>query len=121
MRKIAPDAQVLAVTHRWGAYYTQRAKDVIAGSWKPGSVWGGVREGMIQVGDFGSKVPAAVQAEVLARQKEIGSGKLRPFFAKVAVFDNEGHEVIAKGQALTDAEILGMNWLAQGVVGKLSR
>jgi simple sugar transport system substrate-binding protein len=121
MRKIAPDAQVLAVTHRWGAYYTQRAKDVIAGSWKPGSVWGGVREGMIQVGDFGSKVPAAVQAEVLARQKEIGSGQLRPFFAKAAVFDNEGHEVIAKGQALTDAEILGMNWLAQGVVGKLSR
>jgi simple sugar transport system substrate-binding protein len=112
---------VLAVTHRWGAYYTQRARDVIAGNWKTGNVWGGVKEGMIQVGDFGSKVPAAVQAEVLARQKEIGSGKLRPFFAKSAVFDNEGQEVIAKGTALSDAQILGMNWLVQGVVGKLSR
>lgn len=25
MRKVAPDAQIVAVTHQWGAYYTQRA------------------------------------------------------------------------------------------------
>ena len=34
------------------------------------------RMGMIRVGDFGSKVPKAVQQEVLARQKEIASGRL---------------------------------------------
>jgi basic membrane protein A and related proteins len=119
MRKIAPDAQIVAVTHQWGPYYTQRAQAVLNGSWKSGRVWGGVREGMIKVEGFGSKVPKAVQQEVLARQKDIAAGKLRPFHASQAVRDNEGQEVIAKGQTLTDEQILKMNWLVQGVQGKL--
>lgn len=119
MRKIAPDAQILAVTHQWGAYYTQRARAVLDGSWKPGRVWGGVREGMIRVEGFGAKVPKAVQLEVLARQKDIASGKLHPFHASQAVLDNTGKEVIAKGQTLSDDQILKMNWLVQGVQGKL--
>jgi len=120
MRKIAPDAQIVAVTHQWGDYYTRRARAVMDGSWKSGTVWGGVKDGMIRVGDFGSKVPKAVQQEVLMRQKDIASGKLHPFFAKQAVLDNEGKEVIAKGQTLSDAQILGMNWLVAGVQGKIS-
>jgi simple sugar transport system substrate-binding protein len=119
MRKIAPDAQILAVTHQWGAYYTERARAVLDGSWKSGNVWGGVREGMIRVEGFGSAVPAAVQQEVLARQKDIAAGKLQPFRAQQAVLDNEGRQVIATGQSLNDAQILGMNWLVQGVQGKL--
>jgi len=119
MRKIAPDAQIVAVTHQWGQYYTQRAQAVLDGRWKSGGVWGGVREGMIKVDGFGSKVPKAVQQEVLARQKDIAAGKLHPFHASQAVRDNEGQEVIAKGQTLTDEQILKMNWLVQGVQGKL--
>lgn len=119
MRNIAPDAQIVAVTHQWGQYYTQRAQAVLNGTWKPGSVWGGVREGMIKVGGFGAKVPKAVQQEVLARQRDIASGKLRPFYARQAVLNNQGKEVIAKGQTLGDEQILKMNWLVQGVQGKL--
>jgi basic membrane protein A len=121
MRKIAPDAQIIAVTHEWGAYYTARAKAVLNGTWKSAGVWGGVKEGMIRVGDFGSKTPKSVQTEVLQRQKDIAGGKLHPFHAIAAVLDNEGHEVIAKGQTLSDDKILNMNWLAAGVQGKLSR
>ncbi|MGJ7484102.1 BMP family ABC transporter substrate-binding protein [Variovorax sp. LT2P21] len=122
MRKVAPDAQIVAVTHQWGGYYTQRARAVLDGSWKPGNVWGGVKEGMIRVGDFGPKVPKPVQNEVLARQQDIAAGKLRPFAAAAAdVHDNEGHVVIAKGSALTDEQILKMNWLAEGVQGRVAR
>jgi simple sugar transport system substrate-binding protein len=120
MRAIAPDAQIVAVTHQWGDYYTRRTRAVLDGTWKTGAVWGGVRDGMIRVGDFGSKVPKAVQQEVLARQKDIANGKLHPFFAKQAVLDNEGHTVIAQGQTLGDAQILGMNWLVAGVQGHIS-
>ena len=120
MRKIAPDAQIVAVTHQWGDYYTRRARAVLDGNWKSGGVWGGVKDGMIRVGDFGSKVPKAVQQEVLARQKDIASGKLHPFSARQDVLDNEGKQVIAKGQTLSDAQILGMNWLVAGVQGKIS-
>ena len=120
MRSVAPDAQVLAVTHRWGDYYTSQAKAAIDGTWKPGNVWGGVKDGMIRVDSFGPKVPKKVQAEVLTAQKQIALGKLQPFRARDAVLDNEGHEVIAAGQSLSDEQILGMNWLVAGVQGKVN-
>jgi basic membrane protein A and related proteins len=122
MRKVAPDAQVVAVTHQWGEYYTRRVKAVLDGSWKSGSVWGGVREGMIRVDSFGSKVPTAVQAEVQQRQGELAAGRLVVFDGgKAGVRDNEGRTAIPAGQSLDDAAILGMNWLAEGVIGKVGR
>ncbi len=120
MRGAAPDAQVLAVTHQWGGYYTRRVQAVRDGTWASSRLWGGVKEGMIRVEAFGPKVPAAVQAEVLARQQDIAEGKLHPFHAKADVRDNEGKVAIAKGQVLTDEQILTMNWLVDGVVGHLS-
>jgi simple sugar transport system substrate-binding protein len=117
MRKVAPDAQIVAVTHRWGDYYQRRTQAVLDGTWKTGNVWGGVKEGMIRVGYFGTKVPAAVQAEVLARQKDIATGKVKPFAGPI--FDNEGKAVIADGQALGDEQILAMNYLVAGVQGKV--
>ena len=119
MRKVAPDAQIVAVQHLWGDYYTQRARAVLDGSWKSGNLWGGVKEGMIRVGEFGPKVPKQVQVEVLARQKDIADGKVQPFRAAADVRDNEGKVRIAAGKALTDAEILQMNWLVEGVQGRI--
>ena len=122
MRRVAPDAQVVAVTHEWGRYYTERARAVLDGSWKSGNVWDGVAQGMVKVDAFGPKVPLAVQQEVLAQQKEIAGGRLKPFAAlNSAVKDNEGVTVIPAGSALADREILGMNWLVEGVQGKLPR
>ena len=122
MRKVAPDAQVAAVTHQWGDYYTRRVKAVLDGSWKSTQIWGGVREGMIRVDSFGSKVPVAVQNEVLAHQKDMAAGKLAVFSGgKAGVKDNEGKTAIAAGQALDDGAILGMNWLVEGVLTRLPR
>ncbi|MEN9330401.1 MAG: hypothetical protein RLZZ484_1589 [Pseudomonadota bacterium] len=114
MRKVAPDAQLLTVTHQWGAYYSRRAREVLEGRWASGDVWGGVREGMVRVEGFGSKVPKAVQDEVLQRQKELAAGQLQPFTGPIS--DNEGRQVVAPGKKLTDPEILTMNYLVQGVV-----
>ncbi len=117
MRRVAPDAQLLAVTHQWGDYYRQRTQAVLDGSWKSGKVWGGVREGMIRVGWFGPKVPPAVRDEVLRRQQDIASGRLEPFAGPLQ--DNEGKAVVAAGQALADDRILGMDFLVAGVQGKV--
>lgn len=104
MRAVAPDAQILAVTHQWGEYYTQRARAVQGGTWKSGDVWGGVREGMIRLEAFGRKVPAAVQKEVLAQQQAMAQGRIPPFSAVQGdVRDNTGKVVIAKGTQLSDA------------------
>ena len=119
MRTVAPDAQIVAVTHQWGDYYTRRIRAVADGSWSTGKVWGGVKQGMIRVGDFGPKVPKAVQQEVLARQKDIAAGRLKPFAGPIV--DNEGREVVPKGQAMTDEQILSMNFLVSGVQGRIAK
>lgn len=116
MRAVAPQAQIVAVTHEWGAYYTRRAQSVLDGSWRSGDVWGGIREGMIRVGDFGPAVGAAVRQEVMARQQDIAAGRLHPFHARQPVLDNTGKLVIAAGSTLGDAQILAMDWLVQGVL-----
>ena len=117
MRAVAPDAQIVAVTHHWGAYDIARARAVLDGTWKSGNVWVGVKAGMIRLEGFGPKVPPAVRDEVLARARDIASGKLKPFTGPI--MDNEGHLVLAQGKSMTDAQILGMNFLVAGVQGKI--
>ncbi|AMO22333.1 BMP family ABC transporter substrate-binding protein [Ramlibacter solisilvae] len=119
MRQAGPDAQIAAVTHHWDEYYKRRTQAVLDGTWKSDKLWGGVKERMVRIEAFGPKVPKAVQEEVLARQKDIASGKLQPFAGPIA--DNEGKSLIAAGQQLSDEQILTMNYLVTGVVGKVSK
>jgi len=118
MRKVAPDAQLMAVTHEWGAYYTQRVSDVQKGQWRSGNVWAGLKEGMIRVGDYGPKLPAKVRDEIVKLQQDIVQGKRHPFQGPIA--DNEGKAIVAAGQKLSDVQILNMNYGVTGVVGKIS-
>jgi len=122
MRHVAPDAQLLAVTHEWGDYYTDRARALIEGRWSSQALWAGVREGMVRVGEFGPRVPAAVRQEVLARQQDLAAGRLRPFAAgDKPVLDASGAVMIAARSALSDEQILTMKTLVQGVQGGLPR
>lgn len=122
MRKVAPDAQLLAVTHHWGKYYEQRAKAVMDGSWKSQDFWGGVKDGMVTVEGFGPQLSKAARDEVQLRERQMAKGQLATFAAgKQPVRDNQGQVRIPAGKALSDAQILEMNWLAEGVIGALPR
>ena len=117
MRHVAPQAQLLAVTHVWGDYYSRRALDVIQGTWQSTQTWGGVREGMIKVEAFGPRLPKRVQAEVLRLQRAMARGSLQPFTGPI--FDNQDGVVLAQGQVMSDEQIAKMRFLVKGVVGSL--
>lgn len=117
MRQVAPDAQLMAITHNWGDYYTQRVRALQKGQWQTTTVWGGLKEGMIKVGDFGPKLLPQVRAEIVQIQKDMVAGKRHPF--QGPILDNEGKAVLPAGQRLSDAQILNMNFAVSGVVGKL--
>ena len=118
MRKFAPGAQLAAVTHHWGGYYTQVARAVLAGTWKPQAVWGGVSQGLVRLEAMAPGVPPDVQAQVEARRQAIVAGSFKPFAAPLV--DNEGHVRLARG-ALDDAAIGTMNWFVRGVVGAVPK
>lgn len=117
MKKYGPKAQLAAVTHHWGAYYTKQAQAVIDGSWKPTATWGGIKDGMVKLEGYGPSVPAEVKQFVLAREKEIVAGTLTPFAGPLK--DNEGKVRLEKG-ALSDDGLNKMDYFVEGVAGKVS-
>ena len=118
MRAFAPDAQLAAVTHHWGGYYTQVVRAVLAGTWKPQPVWGGMRDGLVQLSAISADVPAPVRSLVESRRQAIVAGSFKPFSAPLV--DNEGKVRLAQG-ALDDASIATMNWFVRGVVGTVPK
>ena len=117
MSKYGPSAHIAAVTHNWGAYYTRVAEDVIAGRWKSGMVWGGIRDGFIKLAGIGKGVPAEIVQKVGALESGIRAGTFHPFAGPV--IDQAGKTRVAAGKSLSDAELGAMNYYVQGVVGAL--
>jgi len=116
MSAFAPKAQLAAVTPQWGEYYTQVARAVIAGTWKPQPVWGGLREGMVQLSALNPGLPVAQVAAVNAARAALLSGQATVFAAPLV--DNAGKSRLASG-ALDDERIATMDWFVQGVVGSV--
>lgn len=116
MSKFGPQAQLAAVTHHWGKYFTKSAQSVLDGTWKSDSTWGGIKEGMAAIEGFGPAVPDDIKQLVLDKQAEIVAGTLSPFAAPVT--DNEGKVRLESG-ALDDDGLNKMNYYVQGVAGKL--
>lgn len=117
MKKYGPKAQLAAVTHHWGAYYTKQAQAVIDGTWKTSSTWGGIKDGMVKLEGINSSVPADVKQFVAAREKELVAGTLNPFTGPIK--DNDGKVRLDKG-VLDDAALSKMDYFVEGVVGKVS-
>ena len=117
MSKYGPNAQLTAVTHVWDKYYIERAQAVLAGTWKPDNVWGGIKDGMIVMGPFGKAVGGDTQEAMRKAQADIASGKLHPFSGPMK--DNEGKERLAAGKAITDDALSKMDYYVEGVQGKL--
>ncbi|MEO7150380.1 MAG: BMP family ABC transporter substrate-binding protein [Burkholderiaceae bacterium] len=118
MRRVAPDAQLAAVTHHWGGHYTRVAQALLDGRWSAQPVWGGMKDGMVALSAIDPRVPAPVRALVEARRRDIEAGRFQPFAAPLV--DNAGVTRLATG-ALDDHAIGAMNWFVQGVVGAVPK
>ena len=117
MSKYGPNAQLTAVTHHWGDYYTKVAQSAVDGKWKQDNVWGGIKDGMIKLAPFNKVVPQDVQDLVKKAEAEMAAGKLHPFTGPMK--DNTGKERLAAGKTITDGELSKMDYYVEGVVGKL--
>ncbi|MYN14872.1 BMP family ABC transporter substrate-binding protein [Pusillimonas sp. TS35] len=116
MQKFGPKAQLAAVTHHWGPYFTKEARDVLDGKWKADQTWGGLKSGMAAIEAFNPALPEDVVKLVKEKQQEIIDGKMTPFDAPL--LDNKGKAVLESG-ALDDAGLNKMNYYVQGVAGSL--
>lgn len=117
MSKFGPKSHLTAVTMAWDQYYIDKTKAAMADSWLSDDVWGGLQSGMVRLAPLNAAIPDAVRKEVAEAQSKIEAGSLMPFAGPVK--DQTGATKIAAGKSLADGDILGMNWFAEGVQGKL--
>jgi simple sugar transport system substrate-binding protein len=116
MSRVGPTAQLAAVTHHWGGYYTQVAEAVLAGRWKPQPAWGGMKDGMVKLAALHPSLPKPLVADLQARRDAIVAGRLQPFAGRLV--DNQGRVRLERG-ALDDRAIAAMDWFVEGVSGSV--
>ncbi len=117
MAKFAPHSELSANVNVWGPYYMKRIQEVLDGTWKSSDIWGGFSSGMLKMSPF-SNMPDDVK--ILAQQTvdNISSGKTKIFAGPLV--DQSGTVKLPAGQVMDDATLSGLQWLVQGVEGKLT-
>ena len=86
------------------------------GSWKSQDVWGGLKADMLKMAPY-TNMDDDVKAAAQAAEDGIKSGQIIIF--KGPIKDQNGTLQVKDGEALDDGKIAGMNWLAEGIEGKL--
>lgn len=119
MAKFGPNTQLTSVTHHWGGYYTDTVKSVLAGTWKPASIWGGYQENMISLSAINDKVPNDVKKAVKDIEAKLRAGTFHPFTGPIV--DQSGKTVVAEGKVMTDKELSSMGYYVQGVTSKFPK
>ena len=117
MSKFGPKAQLAAVTHHWGAYYTERTREVLEGKWASDSVWLGMADDAIRVEAISPSVPKDLVQMINDKANEIRGARLHPFTGPIR--SNDGKEIVAKGVMLTDEQLGRMDFYVEGVLGKV--
>ena len=117
LSRFGPKTCLTSVTMDWNDYYVGRVKAAMDKSWKPIDTWGGIGAGLVKMGPLASAVPAEVAANMRAKQAAIASGQTAGFAGPIR--DQSGKERVAAGIVMPDKDVLAMNWLAEGVQGKV--
>jgi basic membrane protein A and related proteins len=119
MSKHGPNATLTSAIHLWGEVYTKITRDVLAGAWKPTSIWGGFKDGMVDIGPLNKAVPKEVADLVAEKKKALAAGKLHPFEGPVK--DQSGKLRVPAGQAMADDKLAVLDYYVEGVQGQLPK
>jgi simple sugar transport system substrate-binding protein len=119
MTRFGPKSHLTAIVDDWGGYYVRRVKALLDGSWTSTDTWGGLKDGMLHLAPLNPALPAEVVAEAGAITQAVRDGSRLPFQGPIK--DQSGKEVLAADKALTDDQILKMDWFVEGVIGKLPK
>lgn len=109
--------RVTSIIDNWGPYYIERVGALLDGTYEQKDTWAGIAGGEVQIGEITDKVPADVKAEAEALRDSIAAGTYHPFTGPINKQD--GSPWLAEGQVAPDADLLGMNFYVEGIVGDI--
>ncbi|MCY6380082.1 BMP family ABC transporter substrate-binding protein [Hoeflea prorocentri] len=117
MKSYAPSKYLGVVGTDWGPHFKRLVDAHVAGNYPGENFWLGMEDDIVYTADWNADIPADAVAAIEARQKEIRDGSFVVF--KGPLVDQSGTERFAEGTAMSDGEILGMDWHVAGVTTPL--
>lgn len=119
MSKFGDKAHLAASVLNWGVIYNQEVEKVAAGTWKTIDIWYGVKDGAVDIMNFGPSTPADVKKLAETARDNIKAGKLHPFTGPLK--DNTGKDMLAAGKVMSDADLRKMSVYVEGVEGSIPK
>jgi len=114
MSKYGPHAQLTANTENWADYYIDEIRKVMAGTWTGGrQTVDGIKEKMVVLTPLNKSVPADVARLFEEKKRDIIDGKLVPFAGPLK--DSTGVVRVAADGALSNEQLMAINWYVDGV------
>jgi len=122
--QLAPNGFLTGAEWDWGTVYTQYVEEAKAGKTLaeggiPHLVRGGLKEKFCKVSPYGAAVSEATKKEADAVLAKFMDGTMIIYAGEIK--DNTGKVVISKDKKLkqTDPTLEKMDWLVEGVIGKI--
>ncbi|MEP2640828.1 BMP family ABC transporter substrate-binding protein [Roseobacter sp.] len=117
MQAYAPTKYLGVVGTDWGPHFKRLVDGHVAGEFPGANYWLGMEDDTVYTADWNADIPADMMAQITARQSDILAGTFTVF--KGPLVDQSGTERFADGVAMTDGEMLGMDWHVAGVTTPL--
>ena len=124
--KLAPKGYLTGAEWDWANIYTQYINDIKAGKTLmnggiPHLIRGGFKEGFIKMSPYGPAVSEKAKKEADAVKAKFMDGTMVIY--KGPIKDNTGKVMVPAGKSLlqTDIALEKMDWLVEGVIGKVSK
>jgi simple sugar transport system substrate-binding protein len=116
---LAPKGYLTGAEWNWEKVYTDYVNELKAGKKPKNLVRGGLKEGIVKPSPYGPAVSAEAKKAADAVKAKLMEGTFVIF--KGPLKDNTGKEIIPEGKSLvqTAIELEKMNYLVDGVIGKL--
>ena len=116
--KIVPRNLLLGtVLPSWNAYYLERTRKLLEGKWEPDHTWGGLAEGMVRLELGPAPVSQAVRRRINAVRLQLMRGHRHVFEGELRANDGKVRQL---GGVMSDTVMQKMDWLAEGVIGRVS-
>ncbi|MGB8701854.1 MAG: BMP family ABC transporter substrate-binding protein [Thermosynechococcaceae cyanobacterium] len=122
---LAPKGFLTGAEWNWSTVYTEIATLIQSGKTLSNGgishlLRGGYKEGYIKLSDYGPAVAEVAKKSADEAKEKIKTGSLVIY--KGEIKDNSGKVVVPDGKALGQRaiELESMNWLVEGVIGKVS-
>ena len=112
-----PDSYLSGPANNWEDFLLKDVQRIIDGTWTGTNQWHGIAEGLVTLCEMKNLAPGT-EEKVNAAIEGFKNGTLDIWAGELK--DNAGNVVVAEGATMTDAELLSMMWLIEGVNGSVN-